>query len=81
MGFFAISEVTYYKITNLQIEVYDMKIKKNNLTIRIPININKKFTKHVSKIGISKNAFILNLINKELNKTKGAIDDEKSHSN
>lgn len=43
-------------------------IKKELLSIRIPSHINKRLGEHVQQLGISKNAFVLNLINEELSK-------------
>lgn len=40
--------------------------KKELVSVRIPKELNKKFAKHVASMGISKTAFILNLINREL---------------
>ena len=39
---------------------------KKQINIRIPQELVKRLEKHVNKIGISKSAFILNLIFKEL---------------
>lgn len=53
-------------------------LKKELVSVRIPKELNKKLTEHVAAMGLSKTAFILNLINKELanskkisNRTKG----------
>ena len=43
-------------------------LKKELVSVRIPVNLNKKFSDYVAKIGISKTAFILGLIYKELEK-------------
>lgn len=43
-------------------------LKKELVSVRIPTELNKEFTNHVAKIGISKTAFILGLIYKELKK-------------
>lgn len=40
--------------------------KKQLLSVRIPMEINKQLSEHVKQLGISKNAFILTLLNKEL---------------
>lgn len=40
--------------------------KKELVSVRIPKELNTRFAKHVASMGISKTAFILNLINKEL---------------
>lgn len=45
-----------------------MKIAKELLSVRIPKELNKKFSKHIAPLGISKNAFILSLIHKEISK-------------
>lgn len=44
--------------------------RKNQMGLRIPQELNQRLEKHVGKIGISKNAFILNLIFNELEKTE-----------
>lgn len=41
-------------------------LKKELVSVRIPIELNKKFTNHVSALGISKTAFFLGLLHKEL---------------
>ena len=46
---------------------------KKQIGIRIPPELDRRLEKHVNKIGISKPAFILNLIFKELEKN------DKSH--
>ena len=40
--------------------------KKELVSVRIPKELNQKFTEHVAAMGISKTAFILNFINKEI---------------
>ena len=40
--------------------------KKELVSVRIPEELNKKLTEHVTPLGISKNAFILGLIYREL---------------
>ena len=45
-----------------------MKVKKETVSVRLTPTTNKQLTEHVANLGISKNAFILNFINKELNK-------------
>ncbi len=44
--------------------------KKELVSVRIPEALNKKLAEHVAKIGISKTSFILQLINKELQKER-----------
>lgn len=44
--------------------------KKELLSVRIPKWLNEKLTDHVTKLGITKTAFILVLINKELFETR-----------
>lgn len=46
--------------------------KKELVSVRIPNHLNKKFTEYVALRGLSKNAFILNLIYAELAKTKNS---------
>ena len=41
-------------------------IKKEMLSVRIPIELNKQLTTYTKKIGISKSSLILLLIDKEL---------------
>lgn len=41
-------------------------IKKEMLSVRIPVDLNKRLTIYTKEIGISKSALILLLINKEL---------------
>ena len=43
------------------------------VSVRLSAEMNKKFAEHVAKLGISKNAFIINLINKELSKTNKSV--------
>ena len=43
-------------------------LKKELVSVRIPIELNTEFANHVAKIGVSKNAFILGLIYDELKK-------------
>ena len=43
---------------------------KQLVPVRLSVEINKKFTEHVAKLGLSKNAFILNLILQELKQTE-----------
>ena len=43
---------------------------KERITVRLPAELNKKIGIHTEQLGISKNAFVLNLINKELAKKK-----------
>ena len=45
-------------------------IKKEVLFLRIPTELNNKLIKHVSKIGISKTAFICNLLYETLESRK-----------
>lgn len=49
----------------------DKKKAKQNLTIRIPPTLNKKLDKHVATMGLSKNAFILSLINQVIATAEG----------
>lgn len=52
---------------------------QKQLLIRIPKELNERLEKHVRKIGISRQAFVLGLIYKELKKeaaTAVHIDDE-----
>lgn len=42
--------------------------EKELISVRIPKELNRRFAKHVASLGISKTAFILNLINQELRK-------------
>lgn len=42
------------------------RLEKELVSVRIPKELNKKLSLYVKKMGISKNAFILTLINKEL---------------
>ena len=44
--------------------------RKNQIGLRLPPELNQRLEKHVSRIGISKNAFILNLIFNELEKSE-----------
>jgi len=44
--------------------------RKELVSVRIPKELNKRLAEHVATIGISKTAFILNLINRELSKAK-----------
>lgn len=48
--------------------------KRELVSIRIPIGMNKRLSTHVKQLGISKNAFVLNLLNKELEKEKKGDD-------
>lgn len=41
-------------------------VKKELITFRIPKDLNEKFSELVAKKGVSKNAFIIGLINREL---------------
>ena len=45
-----------------------MKPLKELVSVRIPKELNQKLAEHVATMGLSKAAFILNLINKELAK-------------
>ena len=45
------------------------ELKKELVSLRIPETLNKKLAEHVAALGISKNAFILGLIHKELFKS------------
>lgn len=42
------------------------KIEKAQICVRIPKSLNKRLEEHISKIGISKQAFILRLVYEEL---------------
>lgn len=44
--------------------------KKEMVSLRIPQPLNKRLTEYLAPKGITKNAFILGLINKELDKAK-----------
>ncbi|WP_182185525.1 hypothetical protein [Pectinatus frisingensis] len=44
--------------------------KKELVSIRIPVDMNRRLSAHVKQLGISKNAFVLGLLNKELRKQK-----------
>ena len=57
-----------------------LKIQKENVSIRIPSNINKQLTNYVAMLGMTKNAFILNLIYQELNK-ESKKNNNKENSN
>lgn len=56
-------------------------MKKESLSIRIPTEINKKFTDYVEQLGMTKNAFILNLIHKEIKKAEknNSVEDRKAY--
>lgn len=43
--------------------------KKELVSLRIPSETNQKLSAHVKKLGISKNAFVLTLLSKELKKS------------
>ena len=43
---------------------------KELVSVRIPKDLNKKLADHVAKLGISKTAFILGLINREISKSQ-----------
>lgn len=45
-------------------------LKKELVSVRIPEPLNRKLAEHVAPLGMSKNAFILSLINKELSQNK-----------
>lgn len=54
-------------------------LERELVSVRIPKELNKKLAKHVAAMGLSKTAFIINLIYKELKKeaaTAVHIDDE-----
>jgi|GEM_PF-3566472 len=42
--------------------------KKELVSLRIPPDLNKRLANHVKPMGLSKNAFILGLVNRELDK-------------
>lgn len=46
------------------------EIKKTQIGLRLPQELDRRLENHVNKIGISKPAFILNLIFNELEKTE-----------
>lgn len=46
----------------------DLANEKRQVGIRIPLELDKQLEAHVKKIGISRAAFILGLVYKELNK-------------
>lgn len=52
--------------------------KRELVSIRIPVSLNRKLASHVSELGLSKNAFILNLVYEELKK-KDAIPKENTN--
>ena len=43
------------------------KQKKNTFSIRMPPDLDKKMTEYIAKIGISKSAFICNLVFQAMN--------------
>ena len=47
-----------------------MTSNKELVSVRLPKALNKKLAKHVKPMGLSKNAFILSLINRELAEAK-----------
>lgn len=55
-----------------------MNQEKEMVSVRIPKNMNQKLTEYVKEIGITKNAFILSLINQEIEKyqDKGEVTKE-----
>ena len=58
-----------------------MEIKKELLTVRLPTEINHQFSEMVAQLGISKNAFILNLIHKEIKKYQKKSSNKSDNSN
>lgn len=48
----------------------ETEIKKPQIGLRLPPELNRRLENHVSRIGISKPAFILNLIFNELEKNE-----------
>jgi len=57
------SEVTEYKKqVNIQDVKLTMETKKSILTVRIPKELNKKFTEYSRKRGLAKNAILITLI-------------------
>lgn len=56
-----------------------MNNHKELLTLRLPTEINQKFSKIVSSLGISKNAFVLSLIHKEIKKAEKNNLDNKNN--
>ena len=47
-----------------------LKEKKELVSLRIPVNLNKKLEEYVAPMGLSKNAYILGLLNRELDKAR-----------
>jgi predicted DNA-binding protein len=54
---------------------------KKQIGIRIPQELNRRLEKHVNKIGISKPAFILGLIFRELEEKENSLAQVKENSN
>jgi len=50
--------------------------KKELVSLRIPAKLNKKLTEYLAPIGLSKNAYILSLIYKELKKEESTKNTE-----
>ncbi len=48
--------------------------RKELLSLRIPPELNRQLANHVKPMGLSKNAFILGLVNRELEQSTGATD-------
>lgn len=46
----------------------DSPKRKELLSLRIPPELNRRLANHVKPMGLSKNAFILGLVNRELEK-------------
>lgn len=44
--------------------------KKEMVSVRVPQELNKKLTEYLAPMGMTKNSFILGLINRELDKAK-----------
>ena len=52
----------------------DSPKRKELLSLRIPPELNRRLANHVKPMGLSKNAFILGLVNRELEQSTGATD-------
>ena len=61
--------LTDIKVTKLGVTMKTENSRKQ-LGIRIPQELDRRLEKHVNRIGVSKQAFILNLIFNELEKTE-----------
>ncbi len=54
------------------------QLDKERLTVRLPSELNEKLTSITSNLGLTKNAFVLNLIIREIKKSENS---EKFSSN